>query len=70
MRQIMSNDQVQLVKDVPELSLREGDVGIVRSSWYVPIVAYEVEFPGRTRDGAARVLLLENHVQSAAASAS
>ena len=65
MPQIMSNDQVRLVKDVPELALQEGDVGIVRSSWYVPVVAFEVEFQ-RPSHRAARVLLLEEYVQNAA----
>ena len=67
MRQIMSNDQVRLVTDVPELALREGDVGIVRSSWYVPVVAYEVEFTGQPKGASARVLLLEDHITSATA---
>jgi hypothetical protein len=64
LRQIMSNDQVRLAINVPELALREGNVGIVRSSWYFPVVAFEVEFGGDARRPAARVLLLEDHVQS------
>ena len=66
LRQIMSNDQVRLVKDVPELALREGEVGIVRSSWYFPVVAFEVEFRRKDHRGAARVLLLEDYVQTPA----
>ena len=64
-RQIMSNDEVRLVRDVPELELREGEVGVVRSSWYVPVVAFEVEFAPRFRRHPARVLLPEEYVQSA-----
>jgi hypothetical protein len=61
---IMSKSPVRLLKDLPELSLRAGDVGIVRSSWHYPTVAYEVEFrqPGHSR---TRVLLLDGQVQTA-----
>ena len=64
-RQIMSNDEVRLLRDVPELELREGEVGVVRSSWYVPVVAFEVEFARHSRRHAARVLLPKEYVQSA-----
>ena len=66
-RQIMSNDSVRLVRDVPELALREGQVGIVRSSWYVPVVAFEVEFGAERRStrSTARALLPEEYVESA-----
>ena len=70
LRQIMSNDQVRLIKDVPELALREGEVGTVRSSWYFPVVAFEVEFRRKDRRGAARILLLEDDVQAAGPHAS
>ena len=65
-RQIMSNDHVRLVRDVPELALREGEVGVVRSSWYVPVVAFEVEFglERRSSRAVARVLLPEEYVES------
>jgi hypothetical protein len=65
-RQIMSNDQVRLVREIPELALREGEVGTVRSSWYFPVVAFEVEFKRQASRDMARVLLLEDHVRSAA----
>jgi hypothetical protein len=64
LRQIMTNDQVRLAINVPELALREGDVGTVRSSWYFPVVAFEVEFGGEARRLPARVLLLEDQIQS------
>lgn len=68
-RQIMSNDQVRLIRDVPELALREGAVGVVRSSWYLPVVAFEVEFgiERRASRATARVLLPEEYVESALA---
>ena len=41
------DDQVVLQHDIPELSLRSGDVGVVRGSVSEPTLAYEVEFrPG------------------------
>ena len=62
--QILSEACVRLLKDLPELSLHAGDVGIVRSSWHFPTVAYEVEFGGRGLRP-QRVLLLDEHVQLA-----
>jgi hypothetical protein len=35
---------VRLMKDIPELSLRCGELGVVISIWCAPFVAYEVEF--------------------------
>jgi len=44
MREPHINDYVRLVKDVPELALHRGEIGVVRSTWFAPRVAYEVEF--------------------------
>ena len=65
-RQILSNDQVRLSEDLPGLRLHEGDVGVVRSAWHYPNVAFEVEFRTQGTQGAARatrVLLLEDQVR-------
>jgi hypothetical protein len=62
--QIMTKVPVRLLNDLPELSLRAGDVGVVRSSWHYPTVAYEVEFP-RAGYSHARVLLLDGQVEEA-----
>jgi hypothetical protein len=62
--QIMTMVPVRLLNDLPELSLRAGDVGIVRSSWHYPTVAYEVEFP-RVGCSHARILLLDGQVEEA-----
>ena len=62
--QIVSRSPVKLLRDLPELSLRAGDVGIVRSSWHYPTVAYEVEFK-RPGTSTARVLLLDEQVRMA-----
>jgi hypothetical protein len=62
-RQFTSSDRVRLVKELPELQLRPGEVGIVRGKWQHPTVAYEVEF--QTNNSPLRLLLLENHLQAA-----
>ena len=64
MRQFTNSEPVRLVKDLPELHLKPGQVGIVRNKWQHPTVAYEVEF--QTVQPPLRVLLLENHLAAAA----
>ena len=44
MHPIASEDRVQLLEEIAEFELHQGDVGIVRTSWYFPTVAFEVEF--------------------------
>jgi hypothetical protein len=44
MRQPVVDDQVRLTQDIPELWLTKGECGVVRSTWFAPSVAYEVEF--------------------------
>ena len=60
MRQPHVDDFVRLNQDIPELELQCGQVGVVRSTWFAPTVAYEVEFDptGECR----RALLLERQV--------
>jgi hypothetical protein len=60
MRQPHIDDYVRLNQDIPELELQRGQLGIVRSTWFAPTVAYEVEFD---QEGALRrALLLERQV--------
>jgi hypothetical protein len=60
MRQPHVDDFVRLNQDIPELELQCGQVGVVRSTWFAPTVAYEVEFdPAGER---RRALLLERQV--------
>ena len=62
MRQPCVNDWVRLTTDVPELQLKQGDVGVVCSTWFSPNETYEVEFaPGL--DGNTRALLLAEQLQ-------
>ena len=44
MRQPHVDDVVRLNQDIPELELTRGQTGVVRSTWFAPTVAYEVEF--------------------------
>ena len=45
MRKPVINDRVRLVKDLPELSVHAGEVGVVCSVWFSPDDVLEVEFP-------------------------
>ena len=44
MRSPHIDDFVRLTKDIPELALSRGEIGVVRSTWFAPSSAYEVEF--------------------------
>jgi hypothetical protein len=57
MRQPHVDDYVRLTQDIPELSLTKGDIGVVRSTWFAPSVAYEVEFHQIGHDYQTRCLL-------------
>jgi hypothetical protein len=63
MRQPHVDDFVRLVKDIPELALNRGEVGVVRSTWFAPATAYEVEFHLPGLDHATRALLLAEQVE-------
>lgn len=63
MRRPIIDDVVRLMQDIPELSLIRGEVGVVRSTWFAPSVAYEVEFRNAGRDYQTRALLREEQVQ-------
>jgi hypothetical protein len=62
-RQPHVDDFVRLTQDIPELALIRGEVGVVRSTWFAPSVAYEVEFHPVGLDHATRALLLADQVQ-------
>ena len=62
MRRPSIDDFVRLTQDIPELSLNRGSVGVVRSTWFAPTVAYEVEFDFSDALHAKRALLLERQV--------
>ena len=62
MRQPLVDDQVRLTQDIPELWLTKGECGVVRSTWFAPSVAYEVEFR-IGRDSHTRVLVRPEQLQ-------
>jgi len=63
MRQPHVDDWVRLTHDVPWLALCRGDLGVVRSTWFAPTNAYEVEFHHQQPDEEARAILLEDQVE-------
>ena len=63
MRSPHTDDFVRLTTDIPELSLVRGEVGVVRSTWFAPSVAYEVEFHQIGHDYQTRALLLPQQVE-------
>ena len=63
MRQPHIDDFVRLTQDIPELALIRGEIGVVRSTWFAPSIAYEVEFHQPGLSHATRALLLAEQVQ-------
>ena len=47
----------------PSSALNRGCVGVVRSTWFAPTIAYEVEFHKIGHDSQTRALLLAEQVQ-------
>lgn len=63
MRQPLVDDFVRLTRDIPELSLQRGEVGVVRSTWFAPSVAYEVEFHPCGIDSETRALIMAEQLE-------
>jgi hypothetical protein len=63
MRSPHIDDYVRLTTDIPELALNRGEIGVVRSTWFAPSVAYEVEFHQIGHDYQTRVLLQAEQVE-------
>ena len=63
MRHPHVDDFVRLMTDIPELALTRGEVGVVRSMWFAPTIAYEVEFHQIGHDYQTRALLLAEQVE-------
>jgi hypothetical protein len=53
---------VRLKHDIPERGLHRGETGIVRSTWFSPATAYEVEFAAKGQTCKTRVVLLANQI--------
>ena len=65
MRLPMIDDYVRLMRDIPELALRQGAIGVVRSTWFAPSSAFEVEFHQAGQTMQTRALLLADQIQVA-----
>jgi hypothetical protein len=63
MRKPHVDDYVRLMDDIPELALHRGEVGVVRSTWFAPSTAYEVEFHPVGLTHETRALLLPEQLQ-------
>ncbi|HEX8521076.1 MAG TPA: DUF4926 domain-containing protein [Tepidisphaeraceae bacterium] len=63
MRQPHVDDFVRLTRDIPELSLHRGEIGVVRSTWFAPALAYEVEFHPVGLDHQTRALVLAEQLE-------
>ena len=63
MRRPNVDDYVRLTQDIPELSLNRGTIGVVRSTWFSPATAYEVEFRQIGNDYQCRALLQAEQVE-------
>jgi hypothetical protein len=59
---IQIDQRVQLMHDIPDLELHHGDAGIVCSTWFAPLTAYEVEFERGLPLCCVRVLLMPNQI--------
>jgi hypothetical protein len=63
MRSPHVDDFVRLRSDIPELALSRGEIGVVRSTWFAPSVAYEVEFHQIGHDYETRALILADQLE-------
>ena len=62
MRMPHVDDLVRLTQDIPELELERGKVGVVRSTWCAPYLAFEVEFDSPGEHFQTRCLLTVEQV--------
>ncbi len=63
MNDLHIDQSVRLLRDIPELELHSGDVGVLCSTWFSPQTAYEVEFQVPGLLGRTRALLLAEQIQ-------
>ena len=63
---MVANERVRLTQALPELDLESGHVGVIRSAWFYPNEAYEVEFDSQTQQQRRlRLLLLQHQIAKA-----
>ncbi len=63
MKQLDVDDYVRLTQDIPDLALSRGEIGVVRSKWFAPRVAYEVEFHPIGLSHETRALVMAEQVE-------
>ena len=63
MRQPHVDDFVRLTRDIPELSLQRGQVGVVRSTWFAPSTCFEVEFHPAGLNSETRALIMAEQLE-------
>lgn len=63
MRMPHVDDVVRLKKDLPELFLSRGDIGVVCSTWFSPIATLDVEFAQVGTDQFTRALVPLDQVE-------
>ncbi|QOV89985.1 DUF4926 domain-containing protein [Humisphaera borealis] len=57
------DDVVRLTKDIPELFLSRGEIGVVCSTWFSPVSALDVEFSRVGTDRQTRALVSLEQVE-------
>lgn len=65
MIQIQIDQRVEIMRDIPELGLHCGDVGVVCSTWFAPTTLYEVEFQQDAPSFRIRALLMPSQITTA-----
>lgn len=68
MRHLNIDDLVRLERDIPELGVHCGDIGVVVSTWFAPSVAYEVDLHPDNLGFHIRVLVQPEHLNICARS--
>ena len=61
--QINPEELVRLTRDLPEIGLHRGDLGVVCSKWFDPNTAFEVEFQPHSSDLPVRALLMPDQIE-------
>lgn len=44
MNEFQLEESVKTKRDIPELDLQQGSIGVIRSIWHMSVEAYEIEF--------------------------
>jgi hypothetical protein len=63
---IRVNDRVRVTRDIGELAVRTGDIGVVCSIWHKPTMAYEVEFRRSGDEFGMRTVVFHGQLEAVA----